>query len=102
MMLGFCMVIGYVHDYLVILGPIALIYLLTMKAEEQRMLQKYGSRWTNYAVVTPRLLPLKAMNYTAAPWSPARWLQRREYRAIVTALAGLAALEWWRLSSDVF
>lgn len=97
MMVGFCVLIGYLHDYLVILGPIALIYYFTMRAEEHRVSQKYGPRWEAFRARTPMFVPWRPWQFEAAPWSAARWWKCREYRAVLCTLAGLAAAEMWRV-----
>ncbi len=97
MMAGFCMLIGYLHDYVVIFGPIVLIYYFTMRAEERRVSQKYGSRWIEFQARTPMFVPWKPWRYQAAPWSAARWWKCREYRAVLCSLAGLAVAELWRV-----
>lgn len=96
MMLGFCHLIGDPSNYLYVVIPVAAIYWATMGREEERMGEKYSSRWYNHAAKTPRLLPLRPMNYVAAPWSLSQWLRNREYQAVLSSLAGLAALEVWR------
>lgn len=98
-MLGYCLALGYVHDYLIVCGPVCGIYVLTMLREERRLEEKYASRWTTYAARTPRLLPWRLTQFEAFPWSLRQWLQSREYSAFISCLVGLAALEAWRLSN---
>ena len=97
LMAGFCMLLGYVHDYVVIFGPIVFIYYLTMRKEEHRLLGKYGARWSEYSAQSSMFFPWKLWRFKAATWSAARWWKCREYRAVLCSLAGLAAAEIWRV-----
>jgi len=92
------LVIGYWHDSLVIFGPILLIYLLTMRREERRLAQAYGPRWEAYVAQTPRLLPLRPHSYQPGRWTLQQWRKSREYRAAVSGLVALLALEVGRLT----
>lgn len=96
-MIGFCMNIGYAHDYLVVCGPILAIYVFTVLNEERRLDAKYSQRWREYASRTPRFLPWKIHNYAGGEWSLAQWLKSREYRGLIWTALGLVALEAWRL-----
>ncbi|MBL9094630.1 MAG: isoprenylcysteine carboxylmethyltransferase family protein [Planctomycetaceae bacterium] len=98
MMAGFCLVIGYWHDFLVIFGPILLIYLLTMRREERRLAQAYGPRWEAYVAQTPILLPFRPHSYRPGRWTLQQWCKSREYRAAGGGLVALLALEIWRLT----
>lgn len=96
MMLGFCHLIGEPGNYLLIVVPIAALYWATMGREELRMEEKYSGRWETHAAKTPRLLPLRPSLFVHAPWSAKQWLKNNEYRAVVSSMVGLGALELWR------
>lgn len=96
-MIGFCMIIGYAHDFLVVCGPISAIYIFTVLHEERRLDAEYPRRWLEYANRTPRFLPWKIRNYEGGKWSLDQWLKSREYRGLIWTTIGLVALEAWRL-----
>jgi protein-S-isoprenylcysteine O-methyltransferase Ste14 len=96
-MLGFCMAIGYAHDFIIVCGPVLGIYLLTITKEERRLAAKYTSRWEEYAATIPRLIPIKPSRYRRGNWSLAQWRTNREHRALIWSLLGMLALEAWRI-----
>lgn len=96
-MIGFCMLIGYAHDFLMVCGPIMAIYVFTVINEERRLDAKYTKRWRQYAGRTPRFLPWKLANFAHGPWSLDQWLRSREYQGLAWTLMGLIALETWRI-----
>lgn len=97
MMVGFCLLVGNPLHLAIVLGPIAGIYWVTMLNEERRMTNKYGQAWTEYAAAVPRFVPWRLFGYKHAPFSLSRWSANHEYRALFTAVAGLTALEIWRM-----
>jgi len=97
MMLGYCHLIGDPSNYLFIVVAVAAIYWATMGREEERMGEKYSTRWHEHAAKTPRLLPLHPTRFVSAPWSARQWLKNREYQAVISSLIGLACIELWRI-----
>lgn len=96
-MIGFCLLIGYAHDFLVVCGPIMAIYVFTVLNEERRLDAKYPKRWSEYADRTPRFLPWKPLKFAYGEWSLNQWLKSREYQGLAWTLIGLIVLEAWRL-----
>lgn len=96
MMLGFCLLIGNPLHLAVVLGPIAGIYWVTMLNEERRVASKFAPVWNTYSATVPRFIPWRLTGYVHTPFSPKLWLRNNEYRALLTAVAGLAVLEIWR------
>jgi protein-S-isoprenylcysteine O-methyltransferase Ste14 len=68
MMIGFCAIIDDGENILFVLGPILALYLLAVPGEP------------------------------FAAWSLRQWLANREYQAVLASLAGLAALQLWRVA----
>ena len=97
MTVGFCLLIDHLHDYVVMLGPIAGIYYLTMRAEERRLDSVYAVRWQDYCARVSMFVPWNVRNFRVGRWSVARWMRCREYRAVLGSVATLIALEVWRL-----
>ncbi|MCE9603937.1 MAG: hypothetical protein K8U03_03445 [Planctomycetia bacterium] len=79
-MIGFCLMIGYTHDFVVVCGPILAIYVFTVLNEERRLDEKYPQRWPTYAARTPR-----------------QWTKSREYQGLLWTVVGLIGFEVWRL-----
>ncbi|MCE9604100.1 MAG: isoprenylcysteine carboxylmethyltransferase family protein [Planctomycetia bacterium] len=96
MMVGFCHIIGDPSNYLIIVLPIVAIYWATMRNEERRMVDRYGSRWTDYAAKTSRLIPFRWSRFAPGHWTVGQWLRNHEYRAVISSLVGLTGLELWR------
>jgi protein-S-isoprenylcysteine O-methyltransferase Ste14 len=97
MMLGFCLLMGNLLHWAAVFGPMAVIYWLTMLREERRLAVKFGDAWTSYSRRVPRFLPWRWVHYRHAPFNWALWMSSREYKALLTAIVGLVALEVWRL-----
>lgn len=97
MMLGFCLVVGNPLHLVVVLGPVAVIYWFTMLSEERKLADRFPESWNAYAARVPRFLPWRWSRYVHAPVHFEQWTRNREYKALLTAVAGLVALEAWRL-----
>ncbi len=97
-MSGYATLIDDVENIFVILGPLAGMYYLQVLHEERTLSQKYESRWHAYASAVPRFFPsrLPRGGTLFSTWSVRDWLGSREYRAMGSALLGVAALEMWR------
>jgi protein-S-isoprenylcysteine O-methyltransferase Ste14 len=97
-MAGFAALIGDVKNIVVILGPLAGLYLLQVLHEERVLSSIYGDRWRDYAAQTPRIFPRRAPNPSTlfSTWSLNDWLGSREYRAMSAVFAGLLMVELWR------
>lgn len=93
MMLGIAMIFGNVLHWSIVIVVLCVIYQATIRREESRLEERYGSAWRCYTSMTPRLIPLR-MNFEPAPWMFSLWMRNREYRAVLATLAGLAILEW--------
>jgi protein-S-isoprenylcysteine O-methyltransferase Ste14 len=96
MMVGFSLLLGHLHEYVVVFGPITAIYCLTIRAEERKLEAVYGKRWREYSASVPAFVPWLPSAYRHKSWSIAQWRRSREYRAVATALLGLMAIEIWR------
>jgi len=96
MMLGFCIIVSNLLDACIVFGPVLVIYILTMRREERRLVERHGDAWTQYAAAVPRLIPYRLLTNLQTEWSLGQWLNNREYNAAVTAIAALACLHFWR------
>lgn len=92
MVIGFCLIFGNWLHLAVVVGVLTFIYRITIMNEERKLRDFYHAAWTDYERATPRFLPTRA-NYRPAPWRLSLWLRNREYKAMLSALAGLAMLE---------
>jgi protein-S-isoprenylcysteine O-methyltransferase Ste14 len=94
LMLGFCVLLNSVLSAAVILGPILVLYLLTIRREERRLGDKHPG-WAAYASRTPCLFPYRWNGHLGAEWSASQWMRNREYNATLTVLLGLVAIQVW-------
>ncbi len=95
MMFGFCALLSNPTNFLVILGPVLLIYLVQVRQEEKLLADRFPEQWAVYSKTTPRFLPGFRIPNLAAPWSFSQWVRHREYQAVLTSAAALAALKLW-------
>lgn len=95
MMTGFGLLVPSVTVFWAILGLILVIYLVTMRREERRLAVRYGPAWDGYVAHGPRLFPLRLPRDLLGDWSFAQWFRSREYKAVLTTLAALAAIQLW-------
>lgn len=93
-MLGFCILLNSVLSAIVVLGPILVLYFLTIRREERRLPEKHPG-WAAYASRTPCFFPYRFNGQLRAHWSVNQWLRNREYNAALTILLGLVAIQVW-------
>jgi hypothetical protein len=98
MMLGFCTLIGALHNFVAMTLLAVLLYWPKIKNEEASLQGRFGQEWTDYARATPRLLPRRLPIRGAwAGWSFAQWWRNKEYMAVLGAALGLVVFESWFL-----
>lgn len=98
MMIGFCTIIDDGENILFVMGPIFAMYLAAVFKEERKLAQRFPAQWADFAQRTPRFLPRRLPVRPFEAWSAHQWLGNREYQALLASLAGLAALQLWRLA----
>lgn len=96
MMFGFGLLIDDYWSAPIILGPVALIYLVQIRHEERALAEIFGDDWQAYVATTPRFLPRLARP-TGNGWSIEQWLKNREWQAIAASGLSLVALQAWLL-----
>jgi len=96
LMIGFCAIIGEIHNFVALFLLALLLYQTKIEREEAYLGNKFGSDWTNYVRSTPKLIPrrLYAKNMFA-DWSFALWLRNEEYNAVAGACLGLVVFAVW-------
>lgn len=97
MMLGFCQLVNDPENVFFVLGPLAAIYLIKVRDEERALARSFGPKWQDYARKTPRFFPRRLARSIAGQWRLSRWTTNREYKSVIASLAGLGALELWRV-----
>jgi protein-S-isoprenylcysteine O-methyltransferase Ste14 len=97
MMLGFCALIDDAENIWFVLGPFAILYFMRIVSEERALLKRFGARWEEYTRRVPRFLPRRLRPEVLARWTLDQWARNHEYRAVGAALAGLVAIEMWRI-----
>jgi protein-S-isoprenylcysteine O-methyltransferase Ste14 len=96
MMFGFCTLVGDPINFLLVLGPVLLIYVVKVRQEERHLAGRFPQAWADYARSTPRFVP-RLGRVGLAEWRFSQWAHHREYQAFAASLAALVALELWRL-----
>jgi protein-S-isoprenylcysteine O-methyltransferase Ste14 len=100
---SFLMMVGFavlVHDPLtiwIVLGPVAMIYWLAVRTEEQYLLKVFPHDWPRYAAAVPRFIPRTIVWPRWEEWSLGRWLHNTEYQAWLGSAIALAAMWLWRV-----
>lgn len=102
MMLGFAILCRDWPTFTFIVGPLAFVYWLQVRFEEERLSQKFAAQWPSYAQNTPRFFPRKIVKQAFSGWSLAEWLRNREYNAIVASTMGLVAIFGWHVWMTAF
>ena len=95
MMFGFCTLIGDPVNFLFILGPVLLIYVVKVRQEERLLATRFPQEWARYAKSTPRFFPRLRRVGRSAEWQFSQWIHHREYQAFAASLAALAAIKVW-------
>lgn len=93
--LGYCLLIADWLAAIVLLLTIAVTYPLTIVKEKRQNASRFGESWDGYARATNRFLP-RRLPQSMGPVSVRRWIENREYRALLTSLAGLVLIKIWR------
>jgi protein-S-isoprenylcysteine O-methyltransferase Ste14 len=97
MMFGFCALIADPTNFLFILGPILVIYVVKVRQEEKLLAERFPDQWAVYSKTTPRFVPGLRIPDVSAEWSLSQWLRHREYQAVLASILALAAFEAWHL-----
>ncbi len=97
MMFGFCALVGAWENYLVVAGPVAIMYLCRVLDEEAWLARRHPEQWPQYSDQTPRFVPRRKRPVGGGDWSFCQWIQGQEYRAVVGVALGLGALRLWRI-----
>ena len=95
MMFGFCTLIGDPFNFLLILGPVLLIYVVKVRQEERLLATRFPQEWARYVKSTPRFFPRLRRVGRSAAWQFSQWIHHREYQAFAASLAALAAIKVW-------
>jgi len=95
MMFGFCALIADPTNFLIILGPILVIYIVKVRQEEKLLAERFPEQWAVYSKTVPRFFPKLRMPQAAAEWSLGQWARHREYQALCASLLALAAFKLW-------
>ena len=96
MMFGFCALINDSRNFLFVLGPILLLYIVKVRNEERWLSRLFPAQFAQYARQTPRFLPRLARTDILAQWSTGQWLRSREYQAVSAAVTALLATKVWQ------
>jgi len=95
MMFGFCALIADPTNFLFILGPVLVIYIVKVRQEERLLSATFPEQWPHYSKTTPRFCPRLKRVDLKAPWQLSQWVRHREYQAIVASALALVAIKVW-------
>ncbi len=95
MMFGFCTLLGDPKNFLIILGPVLLIYIVKVRQEERLLASRFPEQWPGYVATTPRFVPRPRRLDLSAEWRVRQWVHHREYQALLATLAALVAIQVW-------
>jgi protein-S-isoprenylcysteine O-methyltransferase Ste14 len=95
MMIGFALLSGALWNLGVVAVTAALSFGSAIVDEERFLARHFADSWNAYAQSRGRLLPFSVAGDVTAAWSLRRWLQNREYNAVLLTLIGLAAILAW-------
>jgi protein-S-isoprenylcysteine O-methyltransferase Ste14 len=95
MMFGFCTLIADPENFLVILGPVLLVYIVKVRQEERSLSVNFAEQWPAYFQQTPRFFPRLARTDLSADWKLSQWMRSREYQALFATIAALIAIKIW-------
>lgn len=99
MMVGFCLLTANLWHWPSLVAVTTVLYVATIRTEERRLAERFGTEWTRYAARTPMIFPRRACNYTTCRWFAINWVRNHEYRAVLTTLTALVLFYWWRSNS---
>jgi protein-S-isoprenylcysteine O-methyltransferase Ste14 len=97
MMTGFCVLLGDVDNFFLILAPVILLYTIKVRQEERWLAGLFPEPFAAYLRRTPRFIPRLAWVDVRSPWNWAQWRASREYKALVATVIALVALKVWQL-----
>jgi protein-S-isoprenylcysteine O-methyltransferase Ste14 len=95
MMIGFCVLCRDIPTLIFVVGPMAFLYWLQVRFEEERLYRMFSWQWERYAGQTPRFIPRTMRKEALGGWSLFEWLRNREYNAIAASLMGVVAIFVW-------
>ncbi len=95
MMFGFCALIADPTNFLFILGPILIIYIVKVRQEEKLLSERFSENWATYSTTVPRFFPGFRIPQVIAPWSFSQWARHREYQAVLASALALVAFKVW-------
>jgi protein-S-isoprenylcysteine O-methyltransferase Ste14 len=96
MMAAFCLLLNDPQTLWVVIGPVAFMYWLAVRYEEQTMARMFPADWPAYRASVPAFIPRRLVP-TGAGWSLVQWRKNREFQAWAGSLVALAGLAVWRL-----
>ena len=95
MMFGFCALIPDPTNFLFILGPVLIIYIVKVRQEEKLLAHRFPEQWATYSTTVPRFFPGFRVPDVSAPWSLMQWVRHREYQALIATVLALLAFKLW-------
>lgn len=96
LLFGFASLTGIWLNFLVCAIVSVVAFGHAIRQEEAFLAQKFGPLWIAYSQHTGRLVPRQVTSRVIAPWNIRRWVDNREYNAVLAVLGLLGGvLLWW-------
>jgi protein-S-isoprenylcysteine O-methyltransferase Ste14 len=92
---GFCILIGDIENYFLVLGVLVIFHLRKARREERKLHVKFGLEWEDYTSRVGFLYPKVLPHHIASSWSIRQWVKNTEYGAFTTCFFGLICIEIW-------
>ncbi len=92
---GFCVLLGDIENYFLILGVFFIFHLRKAFREERKLRQKFGNAWDDYTQRVGFFYPKTLPATLKEAWSLRQWWRNTEYGAFWSSLAGLVFVEFW-------
>jgi hypothetical protein len=95
--LGVCTLIGDWENFLLVFLILVPLHVRRTLREESKLAEIHGQAWQDYKQRTGAFFPKVVPAGVLAHWSPAQWLNNKEYGAFVTSLIALTLVQLWHM-----
>lgn len=90
--IGFCVILGDIENIIAVFIFGIAIYYPKIIGEESEMTDKYPG-YSQYALVTPSVVPYRPFRYQRADWSLGQYIAHREYRLLIACILAYIIIE---------
>ena len=97
MMIGFSVLFHGSLWLWIAMAPLIWVYWMSIKTEEQHLLEVFPQEWPRYAAAVPRFIPTRLTWPRFENWSLSQWRHNEEYQAVIGSAIWLAGLKVWQV-----